>query len=91
MASITNSKTLFFTTSPRTPYKIIDEIKLLVENFTGKPWNVDTQKEFATLLSKSDFFEGHIKDKNVRQVLAEVNKDASMLKVIGSYPKASLK
>ena len=35
--------------------------------------------------------EGHIKDKNVQQALSDVRKEASMLKVIGSYPRASLK
>ena len=38
MARIDN-KLLFFTTSPRTPAKMIPEIKLLSEKFSGKPWN----------------------------------------------------
>jgi len=34
--------------------------------------------------------EGHIKDKNIQQALNDISKDASMVKVLGSYPKASL-
>ena len=33
------SKTLFFTTSPRTPLKMITEIQVLHNNFEGKKWN----------------------------------------------------
>ena len=61
MASLSKSKTLFFPTSPRTPTKIINEIRLLIDNFSGKKWDKESQKEFAILLSKSDFFEGKIK------------------------------
>lgn len=57
MATIKNSL-LFFTTSPRTPSKMIPEIKLLNDNFEDEIWNVSTQKEFMDKLSKSDFFEG---------------------------------
>lgn len=62
MASISNSKTLFFFTSPRTPHKTINEIKLLVDNFSGQEWNKETQKKYASLLAKTDFFEGKIKE-----------------------------
>jgi hypothetical protein len=57
MAQLKN-KTLFFTTSPRTPSKMIPEIKLLVENFSNQEWNKDTQIQFATKLEEADFFEG---------------------------------
>lgn len=57
MARIDN-KALFFTTSPRTPSKMIPEIKLLNEQFGGKKWNAKTQIEFIECLAKSDFFEG---------------------------------
>lgn len=57
MATIKN-RLLFFTTSPRTPSKMIPEIKLLNDNFEDEIWNVSTQKEFMDKLSKSDFFEG---------------------------------
>jgi hypothetical protein len=57
MANLKN-KTLFFTTSPRTPSKMIPEIKLLSAHFSNQEWNRDTQIQFATELEKSDFFEG---------------------------------
>jgi len=38
MANITNKRNIFFVTSPRTPFKMRDEIKLLIDNFQGKKW-----------------------------------------------------
>lgn len=58
MARIDN-KLLFFTTSPRTPSKMIPEIKLLYEKFSGKIWNKSTQENFIDELAQSSFFEGH--------------------------------
>lgn len=57
MARIDN-KALFFTTSPRTPAKMIPEIRLLHELFEGLKWNSTTQEEFIDSLAQSDFFEG---------------------------------
>lgn len=57
MARIDN-KLLFFTTSPRTPAKMIPEIQLLHEKFSGKVWNSLTQEKFMDELAQSDFFEG---------------------------------
>lgn len=57
MATVKN-KALFFTTSPRSPSKMIPEIKLLNEKFDGLKWNTKTQIEFMELLAQSDFFEG---------------------------------
>jgi hypothetical protein len=57
MARIDN-KALFFTTSPRTPSKMIPEIRLLHEKFEGKPWISKTQEEFIDELAQSEFFEG---------------------------------
>ncbi len=51
-------KTLFFTTSPRTPAKMIPEIRLLCERFSGCTWNENTQESFIDALVVSDFFEG---------------------------------
>lgn len=57
MARLDN-KVLFFTTSPRTPAKMIPEIGLLCEKFEDKPWNKTTQEQFIDELAKSSFFEG---------------------------------
>ncbi len=57
MATI-NSRLLFVTTSPRTPEKIIPEIKLLADNFSGQVWNYDTQTRFMELLRDENSFHG---------------------------------
>lgn len=49
---------LFFTTSPRTPFKMIPEIELLGNNFSGQKWNKQTQVGFIELLSQEGFFNG---------------------------------
>ena len=50
-------RTLFFITSPRSPFKMIPEISLLVKDFTGKEWNT-TQEEFIKELVQDEHFEG---------------------------------
>lgn len=57
MARLDN-KLLFFTTSPRTPAKMIPEIRLLSEKFSGKQWSTLNQEKFIDELAQSDFFEG---------------------------------
>ena len=58
MSKRLNGKTLFFTTSPRSPLKMIPEISLLADNFSGKIWNKKTQIAFIELLAKDPNFEG---------------------------------
>lgn len=53
-----NSKTLFITTSPRTPFKMLPEITLLDEEMNGEEWTPETQAKFYYLLRDRDFFEG---------------------------------
>ena len=78
MAYLKN-KALFFTTSPRTPSKMIPEIQLLSENFSGRKWNKQSQVEFIDLLAQTDFFEGSGSSKN---------KDFSARDRINRAPKA---
>lgn len=52
------SKILFFTTSPRSPFKMIPEIEVLDKYFNGKVWNADTQVEFIKRLAEGNDFEG---------------------------------
>lgn len=57
--AVLRNKVLFFTTSPRSPYKMIPEIQLLHEKFEGNQWNIHTQETFMDELAKSSFFEGN--------------------------------
>lgn len=78
MAYLKN-KALFFTTSPRTPSKMIPEIQLLSENFSGRKWNKQSQVEFIDLLAQTGFFEGSG---------SPSNKDFSARDRINRAPKA---
>lgn len=53
-----SDKSLFFTTSPRTPAKMMPEIELLNEKLKGHCWNTQTQEAFIDYLAASEFFEG---------------------------------
>jgi hypothetical protein len=53
-----DSKILFITTSPRTPFKMIPEIELLNIHFSGRKWNNQSQTEFMQLLREENFFNG---------------------------------
>lgn len=53
-----DSRTLFLTTSPRTPSKMIPEIALLVKKFAGKKWNKESQSAFMEVLKDENFFNG---------------------------------
>lgn len=78
MAHLKN-KALFFTTSPRTPSKMIPEIKVFSEHFSGQKWNKQTQIEFIDLLAQSGFFAGSGSSNN---------KDLSARDRINRAPKA---
>jgi hypothetical protein len=57
MAQI-DSKILFITTSPRTPFRMVPEIELLNTHFAGKKWDTETQTAFMQLLREENFFNG---------------------------------
>lgn len=48
------SKTLFFTTSPRSPERMVPEIKVLGEHFSGKPWDTENQRKFMYRLREEE-------------------------------------
>lgn len=60
MANLTKTKALFGFTSPRTIEKIIPEIKILCENFSGTKWsgNEKVQLDFFQTLFNSEHYEG---------------------------------
>jgi hypothetical protein len=53
-----DSKVIFVTTSPRTPSKMIPEIELLNNHFSGQQWNTKAQLAFMELLKEENFFNG---------------------------------
>ncbi|MBR1870673.1 MAG: AlwI family type II restriction endonuclease [Kiritimatiellae bacterium] len=65
MAQI-KSPTLFFVTSPRTPFKMRPEIALLTNEFAGEEWkgNTELQAAFMRRLATLPEFEGAISQKD---------------------------
>lgn len=57
MASLSKTKHLFGFTSPRTIEKIIPELNILSQQFSGKEWG-ENQINFFDAIFKSDFYEG---------------------------------
>jgi hypothetical protein len=58
MARLTNPRTIFAFTSPRTIEKIIPEIQILIDTLDGRDWDTDTQTEFFDELYNSEFYDG---------------------------------
>ena len=65
MANLSKTQTVFGFTSPRTIEKIIPEIEILVDNFSGQNWNTTTQTNFFNVLFASEFYEGKTRPQNV--------------------------
>lgn len=65
MGSLNNKRMLFFTTSPRTPFKMIPEIELLGKHFNGERWNQTAQVQFIKLLADEGFFNGRGSEQNL--------------------------
>ena len=61
MASLTKTKAIFGITSPRTLEKIIPEIDLLSNLYSGSKWsgNQELQAKFFEHLFNSEFYEGN--------------------------------
>lgn len=65
MANLSKTRTVFAFTSPRTIEKIIPEIQVLVDSFSGREWHTDTQIAFFHELFNSEFYEGSKMPDNV--------------------------
>lgn len=58
MANLSKTRIVFAFTSPRTIEKIIPEIQVLIDSFSGQAWNSETQIDFFHKLFNSEFYEG---------------------------------
>lgn len=65
MANLSKTRTVFAFTSPRTIEKIIPEIQVLVDSFSGKEWDTQTQIAFFHELFNSEFYEGEKMPDNI--------------------------
>ena len=90
MANITGKKALFFVTSPRTPIKMVEEIKLLTDNFSGKPWNAATQEAYYTLLTKQEFFAGQLAGDLAFKARDRINRGPQTFGFVDLYPLVRL-
>lgn len=91
MSKKVTSKTLFFTTSPRSPLKMIPEISLLADNFSGQTWNKSNQIAFIELLKSDPNFEGEGSSKNLDfSARDRMNRAPQSLGFINLYPNIFL-
>lgn len=88
--AVINSQTLFLTTSPRTPEKMMPEIKLLADNFSGKPWNKETQGSFMRALRDADFYHGRGKKDAAFSARDRINRAPKSLGFIRLKPVVQL-
>ncbi len=89
MATI-NSRVLFMTTSPRTPEKMIPEIGVLAQHFTGCKWTHDTQCAFMKVLRDEDFFNGKGENDEAFSARDRVNRAPKSLGFVRLNPTISL-
>lgn len=89
MARVDN-RTLFLTTSPRTPAKMIPEISLLIEHFEGQPWNTETQIEFMDILKDENFFNGEGKNNPALSARDRINRAPKALGFVTLSPTICL-
>lgn len=92
MATITGKANLFFITSPRSPYKMKDEIALLAEKFGGQKWvaNRRVQENFYRELVNSDFFDGVFEGDITFKARDRVTRGPKALGLISLEPVISL-
>jgi len=85
-----DSQLLFLTTSPRTPEKMIPEIGLLVEHFTGANWNNDTQCAFMDILREEQFFNGKGENDPAFSARDRINRAPKSLGFVILTPRISI-
>ena len=85
-----HSKVLFITTSPRSPLKMIPEIELLSNHFTGEEWNNKTQRKFMELLREEDYFIGEGKKDPAFSARDRINRAPKSLGFVSLSPTISL-
>jgi hypothetical protein len=84
------SKILFITTSPRTPFRMIPEIELLTAHFSRQKWNTETQMAFMQLLRDENFFYGEGANDPAFSARDRINRAPKALGFVTLSPEISL-
>jgi len=84
------SKILFITTSPRTPFRMIPEVELLNTHFSGQKWNTETQTAFMELLREENFFFGEVANDPAFSARDRINRAPKALGFVLLSPEISL-
>lgn len=91
MANLQKTRAVFGFTSPRSIEKAIPEIELLIENFSGKPWDGNTQLDFFESLKKSGFYDSNKITKNPRLAARDrITRAPKALGFVGLKPTISI-
>ena len=85
-----SSQTLFLTTSPRTPEKMIAEINLLADLFRGQKWEKDSQIAFMQALREEDFYQGGGENDPAFSARARINRAPKSLGFVSLKPTIQL-
>lgn len=85
-----DSQLLFLTTSPRTPEKMIPEIGLLAEHFTGNHWEGETQRAFMDVLREEQFFNGKGENDPAFSARDRINRAPKSLGFVVLSPRISI-
>lgn len=88
--AVIGSKTLFVTTSPRSPEKMIPEIELLVRNFSGRRWDSSTQALYMSELSETGYFNGSGKKDPALSARDRINRGPKSLGFVTLNPVIAL-
>ncbi|MCD8395392.1 MAG: AlwI family type II restriction endonuclease [Bacteroidales bacterium] len=85
-----NSRILFLTTSPRTPQKMVPEIRLLADHFSGQKWTKPVQAQFMEMLRDEDYFFGKGEKDPAFSARDRINRAPKALGFIQLMPKIVL-
>jgi len=85
-----DSRTLFLTTSPRTPEKMVPEIDLLIQHFDGQVWDHNTQTAFMDVLREANFYNGQGDNDPAFSARDRINRAPKALGFVCLSPKISL-
>lgn len=90
MATITGKPHLFFITSPRSPYKMKDEVRFLTTHYSGQVWNHAVQQTFLENLVQSGDFKISLSNDPAFQARDRITRGPKSLGLVDLHPTISI-